>query len=99
MTDGKPIALYAEQSGEAWNKHIRAYKSGPAARARQCSIRFNTKDIYTRMLVKTHPITASKRILLSCNRCNKYGHTVRSCPMNVSTVQDEERTFINSCYM
>ncbi len=54
MTNGKPIATYAEQSGEAWNKHIRAYKSGPAARARQCSIRLNTLDIFTHMLIKSH---------------------------------------------
>ena len=46
MNDGKPIAIYAEQSGEAWNKHIRAYKSGPASRARQCSIKLNTRDIF-----------------------------------------------------
>lgn len=99
LTEGKPIALYAEQSGEAWNKHIQAYKSGPAARARQCSIKVNTQDIFTRMLVQSHPIIASKRKVLKCNRCDKYGHTVRSCPMNVATVQDEEKSFINSLFV
>ncbi|CAL4126706.1 unnamed protein product, partial [Meganyctiphanes norvegica] len=47
LTDGFPIAVYAEQSVEAWNKHIRAFKSGPSARARQCSIKLNTLDIFT----------------------------------------------------
>ena len=41
LTEGKSIAVYAEQCGEAWNKHIRAYKSGPSSRARQCSIETN----------------------------------------------------------
>ena len=98
MTGGRPIALYAEQSGEAWNKHIRAYKSGPSARARQCSIKLNTLDIFTRMLVQSHPIVASKRQVLKCKRCEKYGHTVRSCPLHVHTVLDSERSFIESCF-
>ena len=99
MTEGRPIATYAEQSGESWNKHIRAYKSGPASRARQCSIRLNTRDIFARMLVQSHPITASKRMVLLCKRCNKHGHTVRSCPMNLATVRDNEQSFIDSCYI
>ena len=33
ITNVKPIATYAEQSGEAWNKHIRVYKSGSAFQA------------------------------------------------------------------
>ena len=99
LTEGKPIATYAEQSGEAWNKHIRAYKSGLASRARQCSIRLNTLDIFTRMLVQSHPITASKRKVLQSKRCAKHGHTVRSCPMNLATVRDNEQSFIDSCYI
>ena len=98
MTEGKPIAMYAEQSGEAWNKHIRAYKSGPAARARQCLIRLNTKDIFTRMLVQSHPRIALRKKILQCKGCNKYGHTIRSCPSNQSTVLDQEKSFIASCY-
>ena len=99
MTEGKPISVYAEQSGEAWNKHIRAYKSGPAARARQCSIRLNTQDIFTRMLVQSHPLIASRRKIHQCKRCDKHGHTIRSCPMNISTVLDAEKSFIASCYI
>ena len=30
ITGGAPIAIYSEQGSEAWNKHIRAFKSGPA---------------------------------------------------------------------
>lgn len=99
MAGGAPIAVYAEQSGEAWNKHIRSFKSGPAARARQCSIRKNTQDIFTRMLVQTHPIIAAKRKLNQCKRCEKYGHTVRSCPLKKQMDLDEERIFIESCYI
>ena len=99
LTEGRPIAIYAEQSGEAWNKHIRAYKSGPSARARQCSIKLNTQDIFTRMLIQSHPIVASKRKLLKCKRCEKYGHTIRSCPLNVASVEESERSFIESCYI
>ena len=99
MTEGKPIAVYAEQSGEAWNKHIRAYKSGPSARARQCSIRLNTADIFTRMLVQSHPRMAAKRKIHKCSHCKKHGHTIRSCPDIVSTVLNAERSYIASCYV
>ena len=99
VINGLPIATYAEQSGEAWNKHIRSYKSGPAARARQCSIRLNTLDIFTRMLVQSHPIIASRKKVLLCNRCNKYGHTVRSCPQNYHMALDEEKSFVEGCYL
>ena len=98
ITHGKPIALYAEQSGEAWNKHIRAYKSGADARARQCSIRLNTCDIFTRMLVQSHPLIASKKKLLKCSVCKKPGHTIRSCPTRYSSVLNEEKSYIESCY-
>ena len=99
LTNGMPIALYAEQSGEAWNKYIRAYKSGPGSRARQCSIRLNTQDIFTRMLVQSHPLIASKKKILKCNECEKYGHTVRSCPKKCSDVMTEEKSIIESCYV
>ena len=98
LTDGKLIALCAEQSGEAWNKHIRAYKSGPGARTRQCSIKKNTQDIFTRMMIQSHPKIAAKRKVSHCSRCLKHGHTVCSCPRNVMSVLDEEKSFIESCY-
>ena len=46
ITDGLPIAEYSEQSIESWNKFIRAYKSGPAAKARQMLTKMNTQDIF-----------------------------------------------------
>eukprot|EP00795_Rhopilema_esculentum_P005009 gene5009-115_t len=86
LRNGKAIAIHTEQSGEAWKKHICAYKSGPSARARQCSIRLNTLYVFTRMLVQSYPIIASKRKALTCKRCEKHGHTIRSCPLNVATL-------------
>ena len=61
ITKGAPIAIYSEQGSEAWNKHIRSYKSGPAARARQTSIQDNILDIYNRMMIQTHPQIASRK--------------------------------------
>ena len=98
MVSGQPIAVYAEQSSEAWNKYIRAYKSGAGARARQCSIKLNTRDIFVRMLLQSHPITASKRKMVSCKKCKEYGHTVRSCPLNLSYCLESEQSDIDSCY-
>ena len=98
LTDGTPIAIYSEQSGEAWNKYIRAYKSGSAARARQSSIKMNTRDIFTRMMIQSHPTIAAKKRQLLCSRCNRIGHTVRKCPSQVSTVYDAEQTEIRGCY-
>ena len=99
ITNGAPIAIYSEQGSEAWNKHIRAYKSGPAARARQTSIKENLQDIFQRMMVKTHPKIASQKRQLVCRRCNKLGHTIRSCPMHISTVKDFESTTIENCFL
>lgn len=98
MTDGKPIAIYAEQSGEAWNKFIRAYKSGPAARARQCSIELNTKDIFTRIMLQTHPIIASKKRQIHCIICGRVGHSIIKCRQQFLTVFDEEDSSIFDCY-
>ena len=83
LTEGKPIAEYSEQSGEAWHKYIRAFKSGAGARARQSSIELNIKDIFTRMLLCSHPLIAMQRRFLLCKNCHKQGHTIRSCPDRV----------------
>ena len=99
MINGKPIAAYAEQLGEAWNKHIRAYKSGHGSRACQCSICLNTLDIFTRMLEQSHPVIASKKKILECFGCSKYGHTVRSCTKSYHNVLSEEKSIIESCYL
>jgi hypothetical protein len=98
ITEGNPIAIYSEQPGEAWNKYIRSYKSGPASRARQSSIKANTQDIFTRMVMKSHPMIASKKKDVQCKVCGKVGHTVKSCPTNNQDVLDEETAFIQTCY-
>ena len=97
MTDGKPIAVYSEQSGEAWNKHIKAFKSGPAARARQTSLALNIRDITSRMMISTHPDVVAKRIMNYCKLCACYDHTLRGCPKRRAMVLTEEQAEI-SCY-
>ena len=99
ITEGKPISTYSEQAGEAWNKHIRAFKSGPGARARQSSIMVNTQDIFTRMLIQTHPRIVRYRRFLNCSRCTRHGHTVRSCPLNVHMALSEEKATIEECFI
>ena len=98
ITKGAPIAIFSEQGSEAWNKHIRAYKSGPAARARQTSIKENILDIFNRMMIKTHPKIACQKRQLVCTRCNRLGHTIRSCPLRVESVLDWEATRVQSCF-
>ena len=99
ITNGAPIAIYSEQGSEAWNKHIRAYKSGPAARARQTSIKENLQDIFQRIMIQTDPRVASRKRQVVCNRCGKVGHTIRSCPKRVTTVMDSEDASIDSCFL
>ena len=98
MTGGAPIAIFSEQGSEAWNKHIRAYKSGPGARARQRSIQENIHDIFTRMMLKTHPEIATRKRQVQCNRCEKLGHTIRSCPLLFSSALDWEATRVQRCF-
>ena len=98
LTEGKPIAIYAEQSGDAWNKYIRAYKSGPTARARQLSIELNTRDIFTRMMLQSHPSIAMKKRQIQCHACGSIGHTLMSCKTRVSTALDEEESAVWDCY-
>ena len=98
LTDGAPIAVYSEQAGEAWNKYIRSYKSGVAARVRQSSIKLNTRDVFMRMMVRSHPIIAAAKRRVVCGTCAKHGHTVRSCEANIQTAVDHETALISSCY-
>ena len=98
MTNGRPIAIYSEQCGESWNKHILSYKFGVACRARQTSVCKNTQDVFTRMMVKSHPCILSKKRKVTCSRCFRSGHTSRSCSLNYSVVCSEEQAFINSCF-
>ena len=61
LAGGKPIGVYSEQGIEAWNKMIRAYKSGPAARARQMNVSINIYDIFIRMFLVSHPTMFNKK--------------------------------------
>ena len=99
ITDGAPIAKYSEQSGESQNKYIRAYKSGCASKARQTSVKENTRDIFVRLMLKSHPKIACRKRLIICKRCGKVGHTVRSCQANHMIVRSEEEEIIRSCYV
>ncbi len=49
-----PIAVYSEQSGEYWNKHIRNFKSGAVCRSHQQNIKAYTRDIFVRIFIKSH---------------------------------------------
>ena len=76
MTEGKPMATYAKQFGEAWNKHI-AFKSGPVSCARQCLIKIKVikiiaLDIFSQMLIRSCPVEVSKEKLLQCKNCRRY---------------------------
>ena len=99
ITEGKPIGIYAEQSVESWNKYIRAYKSGPAAKARQMSIKLNTKDIFVRMAAASHPYVAEKRRKLLCSYCSRTDHTVRSCSKKIHGPLAEEQSKIQALFL
>ena len=83
----------------SWNKHIRAYKSGPAAKARQMSIKVNTKDIFVRMAAASHPFVADKRRKLSCSHCGGIDHPVRSCPKTIHGPLTEEESEIQALFL
>ena len=92
------LHINSEQSGESWNKYIRAYKSGTSAKARQMSIKLNTRDIYCRLSMRTHPVIAGKKRFLKCKKCERYGHTVRSCKSDAVIVETEENLLIKNCF-
>ena len=89
MNNADPIAIYSEQSGKHWKKNIRNFKCEATCRAHQQTIEGNTKDIFARTLLKSHPNITLKRWDLKCFRCNLFGHTARSCK---STMQANHAT-------
>ena len=93
------LGHYTEQNQEAWNKYISAFKSGPACRARQSSVRENTKDILTRMLIITHPKIASMKRTTKCSKCGQTGHTARSYKFHQELVLAEEDTAIDDMFV
>ena len=99
IAGGSSIAKYSEQSSESWNKYIKAYKSGASFKARQMSLQINTHDIYSRLMIRTHPIIASKKRLLQCGTCGKFGHTTRGCKAAVNNAFTEEKMIIQECFV
>ena len=96
--NGQSIGKWSESPLESWNKHVRAFQSGPSSRARQFSIKDNIHDIFCRMLITSHPEIASKRPRVSCNICGEVGHTARSSRHKRSTVATEEQAHVQSMY-
>ena len=89
--NGYPIAKWSENPIESWNKHVCAYRSGPAIRARQCSNKSNISDIFRRMLIQSHPKIASKS--------GKNGHTPRSSIHKRDyDVKNEEEMIVSLLY-
>ena len=78
MCNDVALSAYSEQAQEHWNKHVRSFKSGSSARARQHSIKDNLKDVMARMLQVTHPVVVAKRRKIKCTVCGQLGHTSRS---------------------
>ena len=94
----KPIGIYSEQAQECWNKHVARFKSGCATRARQHSIKANTEDIFSRMLVMTHPVVASKRRQITCSLCGKEGHSAKSVKFHGFGPSELEKAMIEDYY-
>ena len=61
ITEGGPIAVWSESAIEAWNKHVRNFRSGAGSRARQNSVKNNISDTFVRMLVTSAPAVAKVR--------------------------------------
>ena len=51
MLDGGPITVWSESGLEAWNKHIRNFRSEAGCRVRQALVKSNLEDILVCMLI------------------------------------------------
>ena len=98
MNGGQSIAKWSESPVECWNKHVRSFQSGPAARSRQSSVKYNIHDVLKMMLVMTHPAITSRRPRPSSKICGEVGHTARSFKHKLSFSQTEEQSIIESMY-
>lgn len=78
MNMGMAISIWSETPVESWNKFVRSYQSGVAAKARQHSIKDNLRDVLSRMLIESHPKVASAKPRPTCSVCGEVGHTARS---------------------
>ena len=99
MNGGKSIGRWSENPLESWNKSIRSFQSGPAARARQNSMKNNLHDILKRMLIRSHPSIAAKYPRSTCSICGEIGHTARSSRHKLSSVPSQEDAIIASFYI
>ena len=90
MMNGSPIARWSESGLEAWNKHIRNFRSGAGCRARQNSVKNNIQDIFVRMLITSAPAIANARQHLLRKERKK---TV------VFSAASQEESMINSMYI
>ena len=61
ITEGGPIAVWSESAIEAWNKHVRNFRSGAGCRVRQNSVKSNINDTFVRMLITSAPAVAKVR--------------------------------------
>ena len=89
MQDGGPIAIWSESGVEAWNKHVRNFRSGAGCRARQTSVQANINDIFVRMLITSAPIIAKIRQDLM---------TQRRQSSSVACMSNEEESLIQLMY-
>ena len=74
----KVISIWSESPVESWNKYVKAYESGVAAKARQTSMKENLRDILQRMLIQSNPTIAARKPRPLCSICGEVRHTARS---------------------
>ena len=89
MQDGGPIAIWSASGVEAWNKHVRNFRSKAGCRTRQTSAQANINDIFMRMLITSAPtIAKTKQDLV----------TQRRQSSSVAYVSNEEESLIQLMY-
>ena len=101
LNNGSSISKWSESPLEAWNKHVRSFKSGTSSRSRQTSIRANLHDIFRRMLITSHPAISSKRYRPLCRICGRHGHSARNAIHNAdhSNSNQEDADLLKSLYI
>ena len=68
-------------------------------RAHQHSIKFNTADVFNRMLAMTHPLIASKRRKIICSLCSEEGHSCKSIKFHGFGPKEFENSLIEEYYI
>ena len=95
--NGLPIAIWSECPLESWNKFVRSFQSGTAARARQSKVKNNIHDVLRWMLIASHPEIASKKIRPSI--CGEMGHTARSSRHKFSMFLLKKKIVLDRCIL